>query len=122
MITLAELAEIRERMKSVIRMRHDSAEDTRIVVSMGDCGIESGARDVLLAFVKEVSDRELDGVMVTQSDCVGLCEYEPVAEVYVPGKEKVTYIKMTAEKAAKVVGEHIVNGSPVAEYTIGGVK
>ena len=41
------------------------------------------------------------------------------AEVFVPGEQKVTYVKMTAEKAARVVEEHIVGGNVVKEYTIG---
>ena len=57
--------------------------------------------------------------MVTQTGCIGICQYEPVVEVYAPGKEKVTYVKMTAEKAVRVVNDHIVNGNVVTEYTIG---
>ena len=48
-----------------------------------------------------------------------MCQYEPIVEVMVPGKEKVTYAKMTAEKAARVVVDHLVNGNVVAEYTVG---
>ena len=57
--------------------------------------------------------------MVSQTGCIGICQYEPVVEVFVPGEQKVTYVKMTAEKAARVVEEHIVGGNVVKEYTIG---
>ena len=43
-------------------------------------------------------------------------------EVYEAGKEKVTYVKMTPEKAQRVVAEHIKGGKVVAEYTIGNMK
>ena len=59
---------------------------------------------------------------VVQTGCIGMCRYEPIVEVFVPGEEKVTYIHMTPEKAARVVSEHIVNGKPVVEYTIGAAK
>ena len=78
-----------------------------------------GARPVLNAFTEEVARRELVNVTVTQTGCIGICQYEPVVEVFAPGKEKVTYVKMTAEKVARVVGEHLVGGNPVDEYTIG---
>ena len=50
-----------------------------------------------------------------------MCQYEPIIEVYAPGKEKVTYVQMTAEKAVKVVANHLVNGEVVTEYTVGAV-
>ena len=58
---------------------------------------------------------------VVQTGCIGMCQYEPIVEVFEPGKEKVTYVQMTAEKAVKVIAEHVVNGKPVAEYTVGAV-
>lgn len=121
MKTLAELAEIRERMQSKVQIREESDAPTRIVVGMATCGIAAGARPVLNKFVEEVAKRELKDVMVTQTGCIGICQYEPVVEVYEPGKEKVTYIKMTPEKAVRVVNDHIVNGNVVDEFTIGTV-
>ena len=86
---------------------------------MATCGIAAGARPVLSAFLKEVEKRNLANVTVTQTGCIGMCRLEPIVEVYVPGKEKVTYVKMTEEKAARVVAEHIINNQPVAEFTVG---
>ncbi len=119
MKSLAELAELREKMKSAVNMRNDNTDSTRVVVGMATCGIAAGARPVLTAFVDEVAKRQLNNVMVVQTGCIGLCQYEPIVEVNEPGKEKVTYVKMTAEKVAKVVAEHLVNGQIVTEYTIG---
>ena len=117
MKSLAELAAIREKMKDKIVLR-EGTSDTRIVVGMATCGIAAGARPVLNAFVEGVSREGLgDQVTVSQTGCIGICQYEPVVEVYQPGKEKVTYVKMTAEKAEKVLAEHIKGGKVVAEYT-----
>ncbi len=88
-------------------------EGTRVVVGMATCGISAGARPVLKTLVEEVSKRGLQGVIVSQTGCIGICEYEPIVEVYRPGEEKVTYVKMTPEKVAKIVVEHIVNGNVV---------
>lgn len=118
MKSLAELQAIKNRMKDRVVLR-DGMEATRVVVGMATCGIAAGARPVLNAFVEGVNKEDLEGkVTVTQTGCIGICQYEPVVEVFEAGKEKVTYVKMTAEKAAKVIEEHLKNGKVVAEYTI----
>ena len=119
MKSLAELQAIRNRMIEQVNMRKDDNIDTRIVVGMATCGIAAGARPVMLEFVEELKRRGIDNVTVAQTGCVGMCRLEPMVEVYVKGQEKVTYVHMNPEKVARVVTEHIVNGRPVDEYTIG---
>ena len=119
MKSLEELAALRERMKNNVAMRQDNSTATRVVVGMATCGIAAGARPVLTAFVEEVNRRGLKDVVVTQAGCIGMCKLEPTVEVFQPGKEKVTYVKMTPEKVSRIVTEHLVNGSPVTEYTVG---
>ncbi len=123
MKTLAELMAIKEATKQRMTVREDTGDEAiRIVVGMATCGIAAGARPVLNAFVDEIAKRNLKGVTVSQTGCIGMCQYEPIVEVIQPGKEKVTYVKMTADKVAKVVTDHIVNGNPVAEYTVSAIK
>ena len=119
MKSLAELAALREKAKAEVNLRNNSDDKIRVVVGMATCGIAAGARPVLAAFIEEANKRQLKNVMITQTGCIGICKLEPVVEVYVPGQEKVTYVKMTAEKAAKVVTDHLINGQVVTEYTIG---
>ena len=119
MKSLAELAAIRARMMDQVNLRKDDNVDTRIVVGMATCGIAAGARPVMLAFIEELKKRGIENVTVAQTGCVGMCRLEPMVEVYVKGQEKVTYVHMTPDKVARVVGEQIVNGRPVDEYTIG---
>ena len=122
MKSLEELAALRERMKNNVAMRQDNSTATRVVVGMATCGIAAGARPVLTAFVEEVNRRGLKDVVVTQAGCIGMCKLEPIVEVYVPGQEKVTYVKMTPDKVASIVSEHLVNGRVVTEYTIGAAE
>ena len=119
MKSLAELQEIRNKAINQVNLRKDREDGIRVVVGMATCGIAAGARPVLSAFIQEVEKRNLSNVTVTQTGCIGMCRLEPIVEVYVPGQEKVTYVKMTEEKAARVVAEHIINNQPVAEFTIG---
>ena len=119
MKTLAELQAIKERMQNKVALREGSG-DKRVVVGMATCGIAAGARPVLNAFVEQVEAAGLSGsITVTQTGCIGICQFEPVVEVFEAGKDKVTYVKMTADKVARIVEEHLKGGKPVAEYTIG---
>lgn len=119
MKSLAELKAIRDKTRASVTLRENAEAGTRVMVGMATCGIAAGARPVLNAFVEEVAKRGLQDVMVTQTGCIGICQYEPVVEVVTPGQEKVTYVKMTPEKAVRVVNDHLVNGNMVSEYTIG---
>ena len=118
MKSLAELAAIRDKMKDKVVIREGS-QGIRVVVGMATCGIAAGARPVLNTFVEEVAKAGLsDKASVTQTGCICICQYEPVVEIYEDGKDKVTYVKMTPEKAAEVVEKHLKGGKVVAEYTI----
>lgn len=119
MKSLAELQAIRDRAKAQLNMRQDNPDAIRVLVGMATCGIAAGARPVLNAFTEEIAKRGLTNVTVTQTGCIGICQFEPVVEIEVPGEDKVTYVKMTPEKVAKVVNDHIVNKNVVTEYTIG---
>ncbi len=122
MKSLEELAAIKARMQSKVSLREGSG-DVRIVVGMATCGIAAGARPVLSTLVEEVASQGLsDKATVSQTGCIGICQYEPVVEVFEQGKEKVTYVKMTPDKAKRVVAEHIKGGKVVTEYTIGNTK
>ncbi len=122
MKTLAELAQIREKMKDKVGIR-EGVNGIRIVVGMATCGIAAGARPVLNTLVEEVAKEDLSSkATVTQTGCIGICQYEPGVEVFEAGKEKVTYVKVTPDMAKRIVAEHIKGGKPVAEYTIGNYK
>lgn len=119
MKSIAEINAIKERMQKVLGSREGQSDsDIRIVVGMATCGIAAGARPVLNTFLEEANKRHLSNVKVTQSGCLGMCKFEPMAQVYVPGKEVVTYVGLDEEAARKIINEHIVNGNVVAKYTL----
>ncbi len=122
MKSLAELQAIRDKAKFELNMRHENPNAIRVLVGMATCGIAAGARPVLNAFTEEVAKRNLQDVTITQTGCIGICQFEPVVEIEIPGEDKVTYVKMTPEKVAKIVNDHIVNRNVVTEYTIGAYK
>lgn len=122
MKSLEELKAIREKMQGKVGYRSEDESQTRVIVGMATCGIASGARPVLTALADAVQEEGLSNINVTQTGCIGLCQYEPIVEVLEPGKEKVTYVKMTAEKAMEVLRLHLKGGQVVAKYTLGAEK
>ncbi len=121
MKSLAELAAIKEKMQNKVVLR-EGTNNVRVVVGMATCGIAAGARPVLSTFVEEVTAQGLsDKVTVTQTGCIGICQHEAVVESFEAGKEKVTYVKMTPDKAKEIVEKHLKGGKVVEEYTISNI-
>ena len=116
--SLEELKAIREQTLRRIELRTDEGNQIRVVVGMATCGIAAGARPVMLEFFKEIEKRGLRNVTVSQTGCIGMCRFEPMVDVLVPGQEKVTYVNLKPEDVGKIVAEHIVNGNVVTELTI----
>jgi len=122
MKSLEELKAIREKMKKQMNVRDQSGDNIRVLVGMATCGIAAGARPVLTAFLDEVDKRGLQNVSVSQTGCIGVCRLEPIVEVFVPGEEKVTYVKMKPEMVPAIVEQHLMNHQVVTDYTIGAAE
>lgn len=118
MKTLTELETIRRNTLEDIGLNKDR-KGTRIIVGMATCGIAAGAKPVMKTLIDEIKMRGISDVSVKITGCVGYCRLEPIVEVIDKNGYKVTYVNMNAEKAARVVAEHIVNGRVCVDYTIG---
>jgi NADP-reducing hydrogenase subunit HndB len=122
MKSIAELEAIRQQTVDKVLLRKEEKDAVRVVVGMATCGIAAGARPVMLSFVEELKRRNLSSVTVSQTGCIGMCRLEPMVDIIAPGQEKVTYVNVKPEMVGRIVAEHIVNGRPVAEYTIGAAE
>ena len=122
MKSLEDLRALREKMQKQMNLREAGSDSIRILVGMATCGIAAGARPVMQAFLEEVQKRNLKNVVVQQTGCIGVCRLEPIAEVFVPGEEKVTYVKLNPDMVPRIVNDHIVNKNIVKEYTIGAAE
>ena len=121
MKSLEELKAIREKMKRQMDLREDNESNIRVVVGMATCGIAAGARPVMTAFLDEIGRRGLSNISVSQTGCFGVCKWEPMVEVFVPGQEKVTYVHLNPEKVSTIVEQHLIGRSVVTEYTVASV-
>ena len=122
MKSIEELRAIREKMKKQMDLRSTDEDDIRVVVGMATCGIAAGARPVMTAFLDEIEKRGLNNITVSQTGCIGVCRLEPIVEVFVPGREKVTYVKMKPEMVPAIVEQHVVNHNVVTDYAIGAAE
>jgi len=115
--SLEDLKRIREQAQAQIRIRTQEG-NTKIIVGMGTCGIAAGARDTLMAILDELAKRNIQDVVVTQTGCIGLCEYEPLVSVVKPGQPKIMYMKVNPERARQIVASHIVNDQIINEWVL----
>ena len=123
MKSLAELEQIRKQTLERINLRKEDKSDlTRVVIGMATCGIAAGARPVMLSFMDEIEKRQLSHVTVSQTGCIGMCRLEPMVDVITPDGNKVTYVHVKPEMVSRIVAEHVVNGRPVEEFTIGAAE
>ena len=112
-----DLNKIAQRMKKVVNLR-EGAGKARIVVHMGTCGIASGARAVMAAFIAELEKRDLEDVLLTISSCAGLCSREPMDTLELSGQPAVKYVDLTPEKAVEILEKHVLGGEIVKEYAL----
>lgn len=117
MKTINELEEIRR--KTLLEVYPKQNEDrVRILVGMGTCGIAAGANSIYKSLQEEIEKNKLTNINLVKTGCIGVCFLEPIIELLMLGQEKITYIKMTPEKAIRVIEEHVIANKIVAEFTI----
>jgi len=112
-----DLDKIARKMRSVTNLR-DGAGRVKVTVHMGTCGIASGARGILSAFLTCLENEGVDDVIITTAGCAGLCSREPMATVELKGEPPVKYVDLTEEKVKKIFKEHVMGGKIVEEYAI----
>lgn len=113
--TLDDLKRRQEEVKEMIDLRNRAEKPDKIIqvrVSMGTCGIASGAKRVMEYFVKELPAHGISAV-VTQTECMGHCFAEPTIEVVLPGHDPTMFGFVNCEKAKEILERFIINGELV---------
>lgn len=116
MKSLEELRELRKEVEKDLQTRSEE-DKPEIIVGMGTCGISAGAREILQTVMEEVDKRDLK-VSISQTGCIGMCEKEPLLDVKMPGKKRVTYGELEPNDVKKIVVQHVINGNVVEELVI----
>ncbi len=92
----------RGRRAAAARLRRESAERPAVFIGAGTCGLGAGAGAVRDAILKRAEEAgwEIDLVEV---GCIGLCAAEPIVDVQLPGRARVSFHSVDAEAAPALV-------------------
>ncbi|WP_227765787.1 (2Fe-2S) ferredoxin domain-containing protein [Zhaonella formicivorans] len=121
MKSLEDLEKLKKEVLEKMKLR-ETEDKIKVVVGMGTCGIAAGAREVMTSILEELGKRNLNDVLVSQTGCIGMCGEEPLVDVLIPGKEKVTYGKVDPQKAKQIVAQHVVNGIVITDWLVNKIE
>lgn len=116
MKTIEDLKKLREKLQGDTRIRQNKG--IKIIVGMGTCGIAAGAREVMSAFMDELTKRNIGDVNVQQTGCIGMCEREVIVDVVKNAEPRITYGRVTASDVPRIIERHILNGEIIEDLVI----
>lgn len=91
----------------------------KVVVGQGSCGIATGAKKTAAEFERLIKKKNLSGISVDKTGCIGTCYLEPIVDVYSDdGDLQARYVKVQPDKVETIVNRHLQNGEIVSEYEI----
>jgi NADP-reducing hydrogenase subunit HndB len=117
--SLEDLKKIKEQAAQKRDIKTASGQ-AQVTVAMGTCGIAAGARETMKAVLETIETDQLQGIVVTQTGCIGKCEFEPIVQVTLGAQPMVTYGKVTPERAQEIMRQHVVGGQVVKDLVIPG--
>jgi NADP-reducing hydrogenase subunit HndB len=117
MKSLEELQKIKERALQRRKLSGEGAR-ARIVVAMGTTGIAVVARETMTAILRELEQRGIGDVVVTQTGSAGMSTYEPVVQVQIGESELVTYGNIDASRVPLLIEKHILDGEVITEWMV----
>lgn len=86
MDTVARLSEIRKTMHRDMTMRRLDVDKTRIIVGMGESGINAGARAVLKSILKYIDEKSIEDTVVILNNFNDQNNWAPVVWIERTGK------------------------------------
>ncbi|MCS7220341.1 MAG: NADH-quinone oxidoreductase subunit NuoF [Anaerolineae bacterium] len=111
-------AELESRQaETLAEMRRRRQEQPVVFIGSGTCGRAAGALDVQVALRDAARDRRVR-LQTSTVGCIGMCSYEPLVDVALPGRPRVTYAHVTPEMAERIIVEHVIGGKPVTEWVL----
>ena len=81
----------------VQRLRRDTVTRPTVFVGTGTCGLGAGAAKTLLAIRHYLATHGALDVDVMEVGCIGLCVEEPLVDIQLPGRTRVSYARVAAK-------------------------
>lgn len=118
-LTLQDLEKVREKARKSTMLRGNTNFNAKVIVHMGTCGIAAGARRIMAVLMKEIEEKEIANILLTNSGCAGLCSREPMITVELKGQAPVKYVDLTEDKTKEILEKHVIGGHIVEKYALG---
>jgi len=108
MTVLNNAAELDQLQKAALaRLEERANAKATVYIGMGTCGVAAGATQVAQAVQAEIATHNLDVEMVNVG-CIGMCVKEPLVDIQLPGRPRVTYANVTPDMVPRIIDEHLV--------------
>jgi NADH:ubiquinone oxidoreductase subunit F (NADH-binding)/Pyruvate/2-oxoacid:ferredoxin oxidoreductase delta subunit len=88
-----------------------------IYIGFGTCGIVAGARKTFQSIQNYLTDRMIDAEVIF-TGCIGLCSIEPIVDIQLPGKTRVSFSQVTENNVTALLDDVFHNLAP-ADMAIG---
>lgn len=84
------------RLDGAAKIRREKIEKPIIFVGAATCGLAAGADELLVEIKDYLEERKIDA-QVMEVGCIGFCAVEPMIDVQLPGKTRVSYMKVNPD-------------------------
>jgi NADH-quinone oxidoreductase subunit F len=106
--------------KRLGHLRRETVERPTIFVGTGTCGLGAGAAKTIVAIQGFLESRGV-AADVVEVGCVGICSEEPIMDVQLPGRTRLSYGKVDADKVAPIL-DAVLAGRPLVEGRLGQMR
>ncbi|MBN1592147.1 MAG: SLBB domain-containing protein [Candidatus Coatesbacteria bacterium] len=91
-----------------------------IFAGAASCGRAAGVQSVISAFRTRLAEKGIEASII-EVGCVGMCYLEPIIDIKMPGKPRVSYSNINPARARKLIADHIIGGEVCEDLAIGTV-
>lgn len=117
-VLLNESVELPLEVEKVLKfVRRDKVKYPVIYVGTGSCGLISGAAETLAEAIRYLEERDIKAEVV-ETGCMGYCSMEPVVDIQLPGRTRVSFRNVTAGILPFVL-DGMFNSMIPEEYVLG---
>jgi NADH:ubiquinone oxidoreductase subunit F (NADH-binding)/Pyruvate/2-oxoacid:ferredoxin oxidoreductase delta subunit len=92
-------------------LRRDCVSLPTIFIGAGTCGLGAGAKETLAAIHKYLDDHDIKANIV-KVGCIGLCSDEPLVDIQLPGRTRVSFRRITGNSVAGLFDSALAGSIP----------
>jgi NADH:ubiquinone oxidoreductase subunit F (NADH-binding)/Pyruvate/2-oxoacid:ferredoxin oxidoreductase delta subunit len=91
-------------LKKLQLIRKEVIEKPVIYIGTGTCGLGAGAAETMKVVKDFLEAKKIDAEIV-QTGCIGLCSSEPIMDIHIPGMNRISFEKVSEDKAEAILSE-----------------